>query len=367
MTVRPVVRGATGVGSAKGRQKIVDLSNAIDNADGHSWGYSMTKRIMNAGISIGWLLSTALLVQACLPDSPVVRGAPQVVSFAAQDRSGMNVTVTPDADGGAPEPVTPLLHFVAVFDRILDPSTLAVTVDGGGINGVPGAITVVAPGNPSTDITYVPNGDAKFTLIYPPGPQIIGQPMPTLPSGSAITVRLDRSLIRSRDGRNTAVLGPDAVDVFTFTTLPFAAAIAVPSPPEVDASVPAGGADDAGTPDADGGVTAIDMDAGVPSPSPLGSADPGFVVKITFNNLPAADVAAHVAVAAFDAAGQPLPAPEYTVVADEADPTALNVAPATEWPAGATVTVTVDAGASDPFAMKLGQPVSASFVVAAAE
>jgi hypothetical protein len=80
-------------------------------------------------------------------------------------------------------------------------------------------------------------------------------------------------------------------------------------------------------------------------------------LSVTFNNLPAEDITDRVKVQVADAAGKPLPEVESTVTVDAMDPTRLVVAPADAggWPAGARVTVTVDALAADALGMRLAE------------
>lgn len=311
-------------------------------------------------------LAAGFALPGCDPDNNVAPGAPQLVSFGAVDSTGAALDLGAP-DGGVPV-VTPLAHFVAVFDRLLDPTPLASITDAG-VTGKPGAVLVEAPGFViPADITYVPNSDEIYTLIFPPGPQVIAQPTPSLPSGAQITVRLQSGLLLSKDGRLGAVARPGVADTLRFATTPFDVTLAVPAP-DLDGGVAetadAGSAEDGGDMTTD--AAAPETDAGVPS-GPLGRADSAFVVKATFTNYPGADIAAHAHVVITDASGAPVPTPALAVAADPADATTLTIAPAmgAAWPPGATVTVTIDATAADGFGVALGRAVAASFVVEAA-
>jgi len=259
----------------------------------------------------------------CVDEDEVAPGAPVLESLTVVD--AMGATVALDADAG-PVLIPPRATFLALFDRLLDPGNVAVAGDGG-LNAAPGVVTLEAPGAPAASVVYTPNGSATNHLLFAPGPTLQITPSPTLPSGATVKVTLALAQILAKDKKTAAVLGPGATASLTVQTAPFAATVTLP---------PA---------DADGGATA---------------ATPDFVSGVTFDNLPAADTKDHITVTA---AGVSV----ADVAASDMDPTSFTITPkGGAWPAGAHVTVTVDADAKDLLGVKIAQATTASFDVGAA-
>jgi hypothetical protein len=267
---------------------------------------------------------------SCTPSFDVAPGPPAILAFDVVDLNGSVVDVDPDA---GPVSIPPLAQFVARFDRLLDPTPLERVTDAG-IEGRANVASIEAPGAPGTAISYTPNGDARFFLLLPPGPSVTVTAVPTLPSGSTVTVRLDRQSLRAKDGTSTAVLAPGVADTLTIQTAPFSAEVELPP-----ASATDGGA----------------------APGPI--VDPDFVGVVAFNNLPEAAIADRVRVTARDAAGGAVTVTPRIRPSDR-DPTRLLVdAGEAGWPAGATVTITVDGAAADLLGMKMASAVTATFRV----
>jgi hypothetical protein len=290
-------------------------------------------------LAVGIALCLGVASVACTPSNKVKAGAPVMLKFGALDPTGTPIELVTEA--GA-TPVPPLATFAALFDRLLDPTALAeVKDDGGTIVPSEGVALIDSEGTAvMSDAIYTPNGDAKFTLIYPPGPSLSIVPTLGLPSGSPVTVALNPEHVRSHDQTKPFVAGEDATDTLTFDTEPLAASIAVPAPEAPDG----GGEDDAGA-GGDGGIPA--------AVAPPVESD--IVVTITFNNQ--TDDLTKMAIVAPTAAGEPMVARGDTANVWTVSP------PTGGWPAGATVTVTVKAAAADNFGKILGMDVASSFTV----
>lgn len=303
------------------------------------------------GLGLGFALWVGVAAAGCTPSNKVKPGEPVMVSFGVVGPDGAPVELETEA-GRNPAP--PLSKFFAVFDRLLDPAGIETLVDGSAEpnNGV---ATVTADGaEVASTVLYVPNGDAEFTLVYPPGPSITITPKMGLPSGAMVTVSLSADHVRSHDRTKPFKAGDNVPETLSFETEALAATIDVPQPPE------GGGATDpdAGA-DADGGVAA-DGGAG---PAPAPPVDPTFVANVTFNNNTADDTGATISASA--TVGGVAVAALGAVVARAPD--SANVwtvsPPADGWPAGAVVTVTVGASAADLFGKTLGTAVTATFTV----
>jgi hypothetical protein len=280
--------------------------------------------------SVAWtgLACLAGAALACNEDDQRA-GLPVLEAVEVVDATGTVIDL--QVDGGAPA-VTPLAHFVFRFDRLLDATLLEQIIDGKPV-GRAGIALIEGPGGARGEITYVPNGDSRFALVFPRGPQLLVTATPTLPSGSAVRVSLDRTKIRGKAAPDTGYsLGEDVrADVLAFTTEPFAATIA--------------GA--AGGPAPDGGPPRLARDE---------------AIQVRFNNLPEAQIARVVTVEVLDAAGAPAPGAGGEVQPDPEAPTGVLVTPTGgAWPAGASVIVRVAAEARDALGVPMAAPTSATF------
>jgi hypothetical protein len=250
-------------------------------------------------------------------------GPPVLVAVDVFDATGSPLML----DGGT-TPISARVTVVFRFDRLLDPTLLEEIVDGKPMASKEVA-RIEARGEPDAVTTYIPNGHAKFKLIFAAGPALVVSPDPTLPSGAPIKVSLDKDKVVGKGGASflTADGIPDTLD---FVTIPFAAVIAPMEPPA----------------------------EGQPLPGKAG-------VAVTFNNLPGEGIESQISVEVFDAAGDALPEVEAKVTADEMDPTRWLVTPLDgSWPAGARVKVTVDKEAADALGETMAAPAALSFEVA---
>lgn len=295
-------------------------------------------------------LGATLAGTGCTPSNSVKSGAPVMLSFGAVDPNGNAVSFMDDA-GVVPAP--PLAHFVAIFDRLLDGDSLD-DADGGVPKAGLAAAEYGAPAAPLPVITdYSPNGDSQFYGFLPAGPSLTVSPVCGLPSSSSVQVAVDLTKLRSHDLSTVATLGPGGVtSTLIFSTAALAVTIVVPPPDDPD------------------------PDAGLP-----GGNDPKTVVNLKFNDatpgatpLPGcpavpSSTADHIHVSA-TLDGVPVLPLEAIVAPVKNDPAVWTVSPpgttadATgSWPAGAQVTVTVDAAATDNFQMPLGSPMTGTFMV----
>jgi hypothetical protein len=277
-----------------------------------------------------------------------------MLSFSVIDPSGAAIELVSDAGNAT---VPPLSHFVAEFDRLLDPTALEALDGDGGVTPRAGVgIIAWSGGSVDSNALYTPNGHHIFTLLYPKGPSIAIAPTLGLPSGSMVTASLDPNKVRSHDQTTPFTPAAGIAATLTFQTDPLTATVVVPPPEPSDA----GGVDDAGADD--GGADGGGSDGG-PPPDVAPPVDPDFIVHISFNNLTADSTAAQIQVSA-TLAGQPIANLGATVARDDMDPAGWMVTPpASGWPAGATVTVTVGAAAADNFARTLGTAATGTFTV----
>jgi hypothetical protein len=252
-------------------------------------------------------------------------GPPVLVAVDVFDATGSPLQL----DAAAPAPISARVSFVFRFDRLLDPTELEEIVDGKPVPAKDVA-RIEASGEPEAVTTYIPNGHAKFKLIFAAGPALIVSPQPTLPSGAQVLVSLDRERILGKDGAGPFVPGEGVADTLQFSTVPFAALIAPMEPPA----------------------------QGQPVAGKSG-------VSVTFNNLPGQGIESQISIEVFDAAGAALPEVEAKVTADAADPTRWLVTPLDgSWPAGARVKVRVAREAADALGVTMADSATLEFEVA---
>jgi len=379
--------------------------------------------------SYPWLAPLALLTLtgvACAPDTKVKPGAPVLLSIAIMDATGAGTEISggavicPPAVGAggncdpamdkqcrlgmstwcscaadamdmtkgtwACDPVPPMSSIVAIFDRLLDGKPLEFDADAGaGPVGI--ASLVVQPAMPlDSVVAYTPNGDTVGLVFGNRGPRVTITASPTLPSGSTVTLTLDKNKIRAKDGK-TGFTGGDLVKdgIISFMTAPLSATITVAefdpdagTTPEPDAGVADAGAEGGADTGGDGGVSTdapVDMavaevsapDVAAPEAgaSEGGAADapapvmPGNqAVTVTFNN--ATDpmmIPMHIKVTVNGTTFE-----NVMIAPPDGMQPGYTITPKTKWPANATITITVDANAADVLGVKLGSPASATFV-----
>lgn len=279
-----------------------------------------TLRRASMGVALAWLVGCS---EGGGPSGPPVLQGIDII-----DATGAHVMVDPAGGAVDSMPLSPRVHFVFRFDRLLDPELLEELIDGKPV-GNSEVVILETEGEPDALVTYIPNGHAKHKLIFSGGPAVVVSPQPTLPSGAPVRVSLDKDLIQSRGGSAPFVAAEGISDALSFSTVPFAATIEPMEPP------------------AEGQPLA-------------GRAH----LAVTFNNLPADNIADDITVEVFDAAGAPLPEVTGTVLADAMDPTRWLVSPAGgSWPAGARVTITIDESATDALGMRMMEMTAQSFEV----
>jgi hypothetical protein len=264
------------------------------------------------------------------PNNNVPAGPPVLNSWSVVDNgTGASLDVTAD---GSPIQVGGFVHLNALFDRLLDGSSVTA-LDGGVDQGTAAAITIdTSPALPAGTLTvntiYTPNG-GSIGLFYPLGPSLATSVTPTFPSGSTITATMNKTKVRSKKGEGFTASGDLASGKLTFQTLPFSVTITVPM----------------GDPDPDAGA-----DAGPPPVSPMMQA-----VTLAFTNLPSSSINTAITVTVNGAA--------YTAftVAPEGNPTVIDVTPMTTWPANATIAVNVSAAAADALGGAIDAAASNTF------
>jgi hypothetical protein len=249
-----------------------------------------------------------------------------------------------------PNPAPPLAHFLALFDRLLDPSTLEDEAGNPKV-GIAALQSVAAATGIPVTTNFVPNGDPKFNLLLPTGPSITVTPICGMPSGAVVMAALDLTKVRSHDKTLGAVVAADAAAMLSFTTEPLAATTDVP-------------------------MAVVDAVTGLEAPAEV---DAALVVTVTFNNFTPGDkpgvcadlpsTRSHIHVAAM-LAGVPVAGVAAVIAQDAGDPSKWTVSPPGTtadgpgaWPAGAIITILVDAMATNLFAQPLGTEASASFMV----
>jgi hypothetical protein len=309
-----------------------------------------TKRSLQVGTWAAFV-GLGLGASACEPSNKIPEGPPLVTEVLAFDPTAgpeiLNGLVPILTDG----PVYPLSPVVIIFDRLLDATALVDLDPDGGPETKPkmGIATIDStPGGAlEAEAAYTPNGHHRLALFQPKGPnlRVIVASGAGLPAAATVTVSLRAMAVRSHDRNNTFIVQPPSVDggawggqtdagaggelvpVVTFQTQPIMASFTVPP--------------------------ADPMAAGAMPTEPA---------KVTFNVTTGDDAGTHIQATA-TVAGAPV-AVTATVARDEMDPLSWNVSPPTAgWPAGATVTITVDAGLTDTYGVMMGAAANATFVV----
>jgi len=318
------------------------------------------------GVLVGALFCSA----ACAPNNNVKPGAPELIEFTIVQAGPTATTVTPTtpecvspimtgdaclpmgsmagADGGTDAPpdglcrnapamnwctcvadatdasvgawncaeFTNVMAVIAVFDRLLDTTPL----DPGDAAGLDSVVTTMASIPP--DITlladYSSTGAANgliFNLFGPAffgnfranGPSLFAAPQPEFQSGATITISLDATKVRAKDG-TTQFTGAGLLQggTLVFKMAPFAASVIPPDAPTTE----------------------------MPDPPIAAAAH----ITATANGAPVA------------------------IDVSSADGTTMSVAPTSgAWPAGATIVVTVDATTENLIAQPIAAAATATF------
>ena len=312
-------------------------------------------------LPVGCAVVLVSMTAGCAPSNSVQAGAPIMLSFgpvsaaAPYDAYGSPAYLPLATDAG-PATVPPRSSFLAMFDRILDPTTLEDT-DGGAKAGVAALTSDVVGAVTEVTTNYTPNGDPVNHVLVPQGPSIMVIPTCGMPSAAQMLLALDVAKLRSHDQTKTATLKDGVAATLAFATDPFSATTDVPAP-----------------------APATNDPSGPPLPAVV---DPTLVVNLTFSNQtppglpdacqsvpPLPSIASHIHVAG-TVSGVPVVPLAAVVTQDMADAGHWVVSPPGTtadgtpgaWPAGALITVTVDVGATDSFNKPLATEASASFLV----
>lgn len=140
------------------------------------------------------------------------------------------------------DPFGPTAKVMYVFDRLLDSRPL----DPGDAGGPVAAATITAgAATIPSNADYASNG-APGTLIFPllgdfraDGPSLVISAVPALPSSAAVTVALDGTMVRAKDGKtpftDQMMFNGGAL---TFSTAAFSGSVAAPQPAPADACAP---------------------------------------------------------------------------------------------------------------------------------
>lgn len=236
--------------------------------------------------------------------------APELKQFLVQGPGGESADLLMSSDGGVGA-VSPLSQFKAVFNALLD-GTKIETVSMGKTEAKTDVASITwleAPAGAPAVTAATSYNPAGFLDVRTPGPSVIVQPSPGLPSGATLRITLDAAKITSKGGKSFV-----GAVTHTIETQPFAAS----------------------------------------------SKFEEAVVKITFSNVPSSTAKDHIKV---HGAGNEAVA--VTIAPDTKDPLTLLVTPtSTTWTEGVTYTVLVAADAADQFGVKLAQEHKSSFRVA---
>lgn len=243
-----------------------------------------------------------------------------------------------------------------VFDRLLDTGPL----DPGDAGGVTTAATVTVTPTPAVPVVmsadYASNGSPN-EVVFPllgdfrsDGPSLLFSATPPPSTGSAVTIALDGTQVRAKDGKTPFTgMGLLAQGVFTFS-VQFMGSVS--SPP----------------------TTMLPADAGACTPAPTTVTPDMTPATATFNDAIANaaadgsfDVTAfamqHITVTATPVAGGAPAAVPFT--ASTTDGFNVAITPDANWPASSNITITIDATAPDAAGDPLGSIASTSFTTSA--
>ncbi|HEX3695628.1 MAG TPA: Ig-like domain-containing protein [Polyangia bacterium] len=346
-----------------------------------------------------WLMGVGLFGAGCSPKNDVQPGAP-VLTLMTIVESGGITDITgkePDCGGGAQDsamcdpmadslcrsagswcrclPTDPMdmtkpsnwsclfeptSMVIATFDRLLDTGPLDYdTTDPTKPQGVldVASFTATVGTAPSALAEYVSSG-SETGLIFKllsnviHGPRLIIAGTPALPSGSGLTLSLDKTKIRAKDHTSFFVSSGAIQDgVLTFATAPLSVGIDVPLAPPTDAAT---------TGDVDAGASDAEMDAAgdappVILPTPVMAAMQP--VTITFNNV--TDPTQIMSAVSVTVSGVAFT--KFDLTASDMNPLAYVLTPTDAWPAGSVIVVTVSADAADVQGVPLGAAATAVF------
>jgi hypothetical protein len=221
---------------------------------------------------------------------------------------------------------------ISTFDRLLDTTPLKPGPLAYGGEGAADTVTAAVGGTATPVLTDYTSNGSPFGLLLPlfgayyyqnfrlDGPSLFTIPDTAFPSGAIVTMTLNGEMVRAKDGKTpfTTDGGLLLDGILTFATSAFSAAVMA----------------DAIAPD----IT---------------------TVAVTFTNLvDPAEVEGHITVTA--APGGPVP-----ITLGAIDGNTIGVTPVTAWPAGATLTFTIDATTPNVLGQTLGTAITGTVMTAA--
>lgn len=241
---------------------------------------------------------------------------------------------------------------IFVFDRVIDTTPLDPT-------GSTNAATLTATPMPSvalgTSTDYTPNGSTTGLIFGGTGfdgPRLTVSGTPELPANATVTIALDKTNVRAKDGHTSFVgMGLLKDGSITFKTAAFTVAFTVPQGPPTDAATPLPAA-------ADRTPVLATFDNPVCVVGASGACDTTILathVQVTANGVPFA-----VDVTSPDGITLNI-VPHVTAPVDGG---ADAGAPPT-WPPNSTISVTIDATTADLDGDTLGPVMPASFTTGA--
>ena len=222
---------------------------------------------------------------------------------------------------------------ISTFDRLLDTTPLAPgPVAYGGVGAAETVTAAASPGGATPVLTDYTSNGFPVGLLLPlfgayyyqnfrlDGPSLFTIPEMAFPSDAIVTLKLTGTLVRAKDGKTPFTGdGELLLGILSFATSAF-----------------------------EGAVVASDLIA--PDMS---------TVAVTFTNLvDPTQVEGHITVTA--APGGPVP-----ITLGAIDGNTIGVAPVTTWPAGATLTFTIDATTPNVLGQTLGTAITGTVMTAA--
>jgi len=160
--------------------------------------------------NVWWAVTLGAVAAAglgCEPSNTVKPGAAVMLSFGAvyqpaptDSVDGPAYLTTVDA-AGVPL-IPPRSEFIAIFDRLLDPSLLEDPTTSTGLPGLATLTTTVPSVTLDASTVYAPGGDATFHVLLAAGPSFTVVPSCGLPAGAPGGVQLTMADFVSGDGRD---------------------------------------------------------------------------------------------------------------------------------------------------------------------
>jgi Big-like domain-containing protein len=270
------------------------------------------------------------------------------VDAASADASSKSDAAAPLGGTWNCDPFAPTSVALFVFDRLLDTAPFDLGDAGGSPNVATTMISPTPPNPVAVVADYASNGSAN-EIIFPllgafrsDGPSLLFAGQPTLPTAAAVTVTLDPTKVRAKDGK-TAFTGTGFFKAgsLTYTTAAFTGSITAPPTTPLAA---------------DAGTCAIPPTTVTPNKTPA---------TITFNNLvDPTSIATHVTVTMPSpvAGGMAVSIP---FMAASADGLNVSITPNASWPASSTITITLDPMATDLDGDAVGAVMPVSFTTGA--